>query len=86
MPKRTKLADFSDQPVVLPDFAPGDFGMDRTLRKSMTDEEWARWIQLTKVTEMKRFMSQYRRDNGIKGLREAVFKFLNENNIEAIYA
>ena len=65
MAKRQTLADFSDEIVSVPDFAPGPYGMDLVIRG-----------------DMKKMMGAHRRENGYKGLRAAVLKYLRENNIK----
>ena len=82
MPKRLTFKDFSDKPVAVPDFAPGCYGMDLTIRGAMTDEEWKRWVSITNVPELRGMMSKFRKQNGTVGLRAAIMSFLTENNIE----
>lgn len=82
MPKRPTLSDFCDMPVCVPDFVPGEFGMDITVRGSMDDKEWRRWVAITKVSELRCMMGKYRKEHGTKGLRAAIVNFLTENNIE----
>ena len=82
MAKRQTLADFSDEIVSVPDFAPGPYGMDLVIRGDMDDREWRRWNALTQTSEMKKMMGAHRRENGYKGWRAAVLKYLRENNIK----
>lgn len=80
-PTKVLLSNFSEEVVAVPDFAPGSFGMDQVIRGDMDDREWRRWVSLTKVSEVKQLMGKYRREHGTVGLRDAVVKFLLDNNI-----
>lgn len=86
MPKRPTFNDFRDSPVSVPDFAPGCYGMDITVRGAMDDREWKRWVALTRVLELRGMMGKYRKTNGVNGLRAAIVAFLTENNIEVFDA
>ena len=86
MPKRLTFDDFRDGPVSVPDFAPGCYGMDLTIRGAMDDREWKRWVSITNVPEVRGMMGKYRKKNGVVGLRDAIIAFLTENNIEVFDA
>lgn len=79
--KRLQLFDFSTETVFVPDFVPGSYGMDNVIRGDMDDREWKRWLAISRVNELKQFMVKYRRENGPKGLRDAIVKFLTDNGI-----
>ncbi len=55
--------------------------MDNVIRGDMDDREWKRWLAISRVNELKQFMVKYRRENGSKGLRDAIVKFLTDNGI-----
>ncbi len=82
MHKRQTLTDFSEEIVAVPDFASGQFGMDRVLRGDMDDREWRRWNAITQTPELKQMMAKHRREKGIVGLRKAVVDFLRERQIQ----
>ena len=84
MAKLPSFDEFRDETVCVPDFVPGYFGMDLTVRGSMTDKEWSRWVLLTRVPELHRMMAQYRKKNGIKGFRAAIMEFLTQQNITVV--
>ena len=86
MPKRITFDEFRDAPVSVPDFAPGCYGMDLTIRGNMDDKEWKRWVKLTSVPELRGMMGKYRKVNGVTGLRNAIIAFLQEQNIEVFDA
>jgi hypothetical protein len=81
--RRLQLSDFSTEKVLVPDFVPGSFGMDTVVRGCMDDKEWKRWLAISKVNEIKQLMVKYRREKGSKGLRDAIIKFLTDNDITA---
>jgi len=86
MPKRLTLDDFKNGVVSVPDFVPGFYGMDITVRGAMTDNEWKRWVSISSVSELKCMMAKYRKEHGVVGLRDAIVAFLTENNIEVFDA
>lgn len=86
MPKRLTFNDFRDKPVSVPDFVPGYFGMDITVRGAMDDNEWKRWVSISNVPELRGMMGKYRKQKGAVGLRDAIVAFLTENNIEVFDA
>ncbi len=81
MTRRQKLSDFITEIVDIPDFAPGQYGMDLVIRGRMDDNEWRRWNAISRTSEMKQFMLGYKKEHGLDGLREAISGFLRENNI-----
>ena len=82
MARKQQLSDFTTEIVDIPDFAPGQYGMDLVIRGRMDDREWRRWNAISRTSEMKQFMLQYKKDHGLKGLRDAIADFLRENNIQ----
>lgn len=67
--------------MAVPDFVPGQYGMDIVIRGPMDDTEWRRWVAISQTAEIKQMIFRYKKEHDLSGLHDAICEFLSSNGI-----
>lgn len=73
----SRIEEFIEGYVVIPDMVPAEFGMTNVVRGDMTDKEWGVWNRVRNVAEIKRIL----RSEPPSDIPQKISEFLTEKGV-----